>query len=398
MRLSYKEKCCLSLLFALIYLAHPYAQPYAIGKTTITFTDGSRPNNPIETDIYYPASQAGTNNPVAGGLNIRFPLISFGHGFVMTVDAYANIVNMLVPEGYIVALPKTEGDFSPSHADFGKDLAFVIESMNQQNTLNSSLFFNKVDVMNCVMGHSMGGGAAHLAASGNPLIKSIATLAAAETNPSAITAASNISIPSLVIAASNDCVTRPASNQLPMYTATKSDCKTYISITGGSHCYMANNNFNCSFGESTCTPAPTISRTEQHNLIKKYLLPWLNYQLKNNCQEGKNFEIQMRSDTKISFQSNCSFCLTSDAADINTDKLFQLYPNPFHEKIIINKSSSLIKPVALEIKNMEGKTLYSQILKSNQSFIDTRQLQKGIYILYLYHNGERLIRKIIKAE
>jgi len=374
------------------------SQPYLIGKTTITFTDPTRNNRSIPTDIYYPGIEAGANIPVAGEPNTRFPLISFGHGFLTTVDTYANIWDMLVPEGYVLVLPKTEGGFSPSHADFGKDLAFVIQSMNQLNGISTSLFFNKISPMNCVMGHSMGGGAAHLAASGSTLIKAIATLAAAETNPSSISAASGIIIPSLVIAASNDCITRPANTQLPIYTATKSDCKTYISITGGSHCFMANDNFNCNFGEATCSPAPTISRTEQNNLIKKYLLPWLNYQLKNNCQEGKNFEIQMKEDTKISFQNSCTYCLTSNAANLQADKSFQLYPNPFDEKIIFEKFTSFGNPLEVEIKSMDGKTMISQTINRNKSIIDTKGLQKGMYLFYIKKDRERSIRRMIKSD
>jgi predicted dienelactone hydrolase len=128
MRLPYQEKICFLLFCTLLSTFDVQAQPFAIGKTTITFTDGSRNNRVIETDIYYPASLSGTNVPVAGGSNIRFPVISIGHGFVMAVDAYANLWNMLVPEGYIVALPKTESSFSPSHANFGRDLAFVIDT------------------------------------------------------------------------------------------------------------------------------------------------------------------------------------------------------------------------------------------------------------------------------
>jgi predicted dienelactone hydrolase len=386
------------LIYLFIFYGAATSQPYLIGKTTLTFTDPARNNRSIPTDIYYPATQAGTNTTVAGANGTGFPLISFGHGFVMVVDAYANIWNMLVPEGYIVALPKTEGSFSPSHADFGKDLAYVIQSMYQQNTLSTSIFFNKVSPMNGVMGHSMGGGAAHLAASGSTIIKAIATLAAAETNPSAISAASNINMPTLVLAASNDCVTPPANHQLPMYTATKSSCKTYLSITGGSHCYMANDNFNCNFGEGTCSPAPIISRAEQHNLLKKFLLPWLNYQLKNNCQEGKNFETQMREDIKVTYQNNCSYCLVSQSAEMNASKTFRIYPNPFNEKVMLERLASYGTPIEIEIKSMDGKTLSREILKNNKSIIHTQHLQKGAYILYINHDSERTIQKMIKAE
>jgi hypothetical protein len=59
----------------------------------------------------------------------------------------------------------------------------------------------------------MGGGSSFLAVQYNPAITAIANLAAAETNPSAIAAAANITIPALVIAGANDCAQGQASHR-----------------------------------------------------------------------------------------------------------------------------------------------------------------------------------------
>ena len=86
------------------------AQPYQIGHTTLTFVDASRSNRSIATEIYYPADVAGDNVAVTSQNATQFPSLVFGHGFVMTWDAYQNFWNALVPNGYIIAFPKTEGD------------------------------------------------------------------------------------------------------------------------------------------------------------------------------------------------------------------------------------------------------------------------------------------------
>ena len=111
------------------------------------------------------------------------------------------------------------------------------------------------------MGHSMGGGASFLAAQLNSNIKTLVNFAPAETNPSAITAAASITIPSLIFAGVNDCVTPQNTNQIPMYNGLGSSCKTLISIIGASHCQMSNSNSLCNFGELTCTPTATITPT-----------------------------------------------------------------------------------------------------------------------------------------
>ncbi len=132
------------------------AQPFAIGSRNITFNDPARGGRAIACEIYYPASAAGTNQPVALG---RFPVLAFGHGFVMGVNAYYNLRDAFVPQGYILVLPTTEGGFSPSHGNFGLDLAYVITAMQQRGSDPISPFFERVASTAAIMGHSMGGGA-----------------------------------------------------------------------------------------------------------------------------------------------------------------------------------------------------------------------------------------------
>lgn len=295
------------LLFLAVWLLFQQiatAQPYAIGTTTITFTDPSRGNRSIETTIFYPAASAGNNVPVAGS-GVKFPVIAFGHGFVMTTTAYDNISSALVPQGYIVALPKTEGNILPDHNAFGRDLAFVISAIQNAGNTSGNIFNGKVASTSCVMGHSMGGGASFLAVQYLPSITAIAGLAPAETNPSASGAAAAISIPALIFAGGNDCVTPANQHSQLIYNNLNSDCKSYITILGGSHCQFANQNFNCSFGEATCSPSPTISRSTQQSIVNQYLIPWLNFRLKNQCQQWYAMQNQISTDPSVSLLQDC---------------------------------------------------------------------------------------------
>ncbi len=93
-------------LFALFFLiivcraGAVLAQPFQQGHVTLQLLDTSRNNRPVPVEVNYPALEAGEEVPLAPG---QFPVLSFGHGFVMTVDAYANFSNALVPLGYIMA-------------------------------------------------------------------------------------------------------------------------------------------------------------------------------------------------------------------------------------------------------------------------------------------------------
>ena len=372
------------------------AQPYAVGHTTLNLIDASRSNRSIPVEVYYPAASAGDNVAVAG--TRKFPVVSFGHGFVMTWDAYKNVWNALVAEGMIVAFPKTEGTASPSHAEFGKDLAFVILAMDLQGKNSSSLFYNKVDTMNCVMGHSMGGGAAFLAASQSVKITCIATLAAAETNPSAIKAAAALKIPALVVAGGNDCVTPPSAHQVPIHDSLKSNCKTYVSIIGGSHCQMSEDNFLCNFGEATCNPKPTISRAVQHQVLFRFVIPWLRFHLIKDCSAGYRFDSLATKDASVSVKKNCVLCPQNNAERLSSFQI-SLFPVPVEKTFNINLSGPA-NITACELFSAEGKRVFQWNLmnvNSKNLTLDLPEgLKTGVYVLRLSTNAEQQVLRIIK--
>ena len=268
------------------------AQNLNIGHSTLTFNDPNRtggfgsgggPGRQIQTEIYYPATTAGENVAVADG---QWPVIVFGHGFAMNWDAYSNIWSALVPYGYIMAFPRTESGLfpSPSHGEFGQDIALIAQKMTDAGQNSTSIFYSKISAYACAMGHSMGGGAAVLAAAQSSLFDAYLGLAPAETNPSAIAAAANLQIPSLILSGSNDGVTPPSQHHLPIFNAIPHECKSFANLIGGGHCYFANSNFNCDFGESTSSTGISLSRSEQQSLMYQQIIPWLSYFLSENCE------------------------------------------------------------------------------------------------------------------
>lgn len=301
-----------SLLIVLLFLVSVSYAQLSIGHTTITFNDPSRTGGfgsgggtgrQIQTEIYYPATSTGTNTPVASG---EFPLIVFGHGFAMSWDAYSNIWEHYVPRGYIMAFVRTESSLfpSPNHGDFGLDLKLVAQKMLELST-NNPLFMNHVYPKVGLMGHSMGGGASFLAASNNTNIDALIGLAPAETNPSSISASPNILVPSIVFSGSSDGVTPPSQHHIPMYDGMTSPCKSFVSITGGGHCYFANANFNCDFGESTSSTGISITRLQQQMATFAVLDPWLDYMLKDICASFETFEFNLTNTQGIIGQTTC---------------------------------------------------------------------------------------------
>lgn len=383
----------LLLLFAgcllSFFLSFSYAQPYPIGHKQQAFIDASRANRNITTEIYYPATTAGDNVPIANG---QFPVVVFGHGFVMVWSAYANIWNGVVPDGYIMVFPTTETGFSPVHLDFGKDLAFLVSSLQAEGLSSSSTFYGAVANTSAVMGHSMGGGSSFLAVQYNSSITALATLAPATTNPSSITAAKSITIPSIVFAGANDCVAPPATNQKPMYDSLISTCKTYVSVTGGSHCQFANSNTNCSFGEATCTPQPTITPTVQQGIVTQLLIPWLDFYLKGSCGAGTQFQGLITAGSGITSQQNCQLLCTSVNGNAANTIQVHLSPNPISGTAVIDILGFKSSTDGLELKmyDLLGNEVKQQPITENRTLISKGNLEPGIYI-YKVTNGNELL-------
>jgi len=303
----------LILLIAICFTFGLFSQ-YQVGHTTITFNDPARsggtgsgggPGRQIQTEIYYPASTAGDNVPVVAG---QFPVITFGHGFAMTWEAYSNIWQRYAAKGYILAFPRTEGGLlpAPSHGDFGTDLRQVADKMLALNTNASSIFNGKVLQRAVIMGHSMGGGATMLASANNSNIVGIVGLAPAETNPEATLAATNVSVPALIFSGTADGVTPAAEHHTPIYNGLASSCKNFVNIIGGGHCYYAQTNFNCDFGESTSSPNISIDRAQQQLLTNTILDPWLDYILNDNCEAYTSFQSALSSTTGTTGVTTCT--------------------------------------------------------------------------------------------
>ena len=362
-----------------------------IGHTIVTFVDPSRSNRQIATEIYYPATSAGDNTPVASGV---FPIITFGHGFVMAMSAYENFRDLLIPEGYILAFPKTESSFSPSHAEFGKDLKFLITEI-QSRGAGTLVPSTSVGTTSAIMGHSMGGGSSFLAAENNTTITTMVSFAAANTNPSSVTASKNISVPTLLFSGVNDCITPPSQHQNIMFDSTSAAYKTQVNITGGGHCFFANSNLNCTFGESTCSPKPTITREQQQSVTNDFLKLWLAYFLKSDCKKAEEFQDSLSVSPRINYrQSQPISCVTGINNSISLPDPFSVYPNPFSDLITLEMQDENINRVDLYNVMMQnnGKHLFAD--NDRKVTLDFSSLANGFYFIRI---NKKYFKKIMKC-
>jgi len=436
------------IFLTLLTIGESIGQNLNIGHTTITFNDplrtggfgsGGGPGRQIQTEIYYPAPIAGENVTVSNG---QWPIIVFGHGFAMNWDAYSNIWSALVPYGYIMAFPRTESSLfpAPSHDNFGKDIALVGQKLSELGQNNSSIFYTKISDYACAMGHSMGGGAAVLAASQGTIFDCYVGLAPAETNPSAIAAASNLNLPSLILSGSNDGVTPPNQHHIPIFEAIPHDCKSFANLIGGGHCYFANANFNCDFGESTSSTGISLSRAEQQGLMYQQITSWLSYFLNTSCEGyevfidypinginlnstcpamqpdvtiSQNGTILSSNSQGIAYQwflngvpisgeTNDTLLVTENFAGVyqllvyytygcqysnnivaieEDQRVLQVYPNPASDLIVIKGIAE--QDTKYSIVNLQGQTMQVGTLNADYATILLNELPNGAYFLQM---------------
>jgi len=248
--------------------------PFPVSQRTVTVT---RPNNStFSAQIRYPATSTAANAPFAASAGPA-PAVSFGHGFLSAVDLYDSTMDHLASHGYIVIATTSEGGFLPNHANFALDIRQCLTWLEQQDALKSSWLFGAVnqDAFGA-SGHSMGGGAAALAAAADVRIKCMATLAAAETNPSAAAAAGNVQRPARFIVGSQDTIVAPGTTQ-NQYTACDAP-RQFVTITGGSHCgFIDSAIIACDSG--------SISRAEQLAKTRALLLEFFDTHLRGDATD-----------------------------------------------------------------------------------------------------------------
>lgn len=371
--------CIIGLFYGTTLLAQ-----HSIGHRSLTLNDPSRARD-IPCHFYYPAATDGDNVAVSSG---QFPFIVFGHGFSIGYDAYMNFVDELVPLGFIICFPTTEGGLSPNHETFGLDLKFLANEIKAKGNTDPAFFlYQKLTTKSAIMGHSMGGGSSFLAAASNTNITTLVNFAAAETDVSAIAAASNVTVPVLVFIGEKDGVTPPVDHQIPMYNAIPAGCKGKITVLGGGHCYFANYNLACSTGELFTSPQPTISRDDQHLAVFNVLIPYLNWMLKDQGTQRTVFETTIAQTSVYNAEFSCSIAQIEEE---NVETF--VYPNPFGNELVLSASDAEVEIVTIEGKSV--KTIF--INGDSPAIIDTSNLTPGLYIMIVKTEVTIQYIKIIK--
>ncbi len=145
------------------------------------------------------------------------PAIAFGHGWLQPTSRYEELLRHLASWGVVAAAPATQLGALPSHRQFAVDLRSALDLCVGVQLGNGEVSVDP-DKLGLV-GHGMGGGCAVLTAAVDDRCRAVATLALAETMPSAVAAARECTMPGLHLAAGKDRVAPPIGHAQPVVKA-----------------------------------------------------------------------------------------------------------------------------------------------------------------------------------
>ncbi len=276
------------------------AQPYAIGHTSSKMRDTHRGNRKITVEIYYPVRSENAGSYTDYACAGKFPVICFAHGYQHPGNGYGNLTGFLVPEGYIMLCLTTAEGLLPSHRNYAADLRFLADAAVVLGNDSLSPLYGLVDTLCCLMGHSLGGGAMFHAAADNSVIDAVIALTPFDTRPSAIGAAAAVTAPTLVISGTNDCITPADKHHLPIYEGSAAQDKTYIQIIGGTHCSMGES-IKCIKAERLVGCEPGLTTAEQTAVLARYIMPWLDFFVKGDMDQGRVFNMTLTSDEAVTW-------------------------------------------------------------------------------------------------
>jgi pimeloyl-ACP methyl ester carboxylesterase len=163
------------------------------------------------------------------------PVFAFGHGYLAPIELYESTLAHLASWGITVVAPRSGGGPLPSHERFAADLVAALDHVADVAASDGGGALPVEAGARAVGGHSMGGGAAVLAAAMDPSIRTAATLNAADTRPSSAAAAREVTAPLLLVAASEDRIAPVDQHQRPIYEAAAGPAQLRI-VKGGGHC------------------------------------------------------------------------------------------------------------------------------------------------------------------
>lgn len=217
---------------------------------TVHFLNGSVEPRTLVTEVRYPAlGRAGADDvrdavPLHAGA--PYPLVVFGHGFDVTPDVYATLLDAWARAGYVVAAPVFQlgspyAPGGPDEADlvnWPRDMSFVISSMLDADSASGGPLVGMIERHRIAVSGQSDGGDTALAISFDPALRdsrvdAVVILSGAEIPMLGPFAFPSHGPPLLATQGSADTINLPSATQ--MFFAPAPHPKFLLTLIGAAH-------------------------------------------------------------------------------------------------------------------------------------------------------------------
>jgi predicted dienelactone hydrolase len=268
---------------------------YAVGYQVITFTKPSVVNpmqmRPLETYVFYPAGPGGVSSAFGAFINAPvypadapYPILMFSHGSCGYATQSIFLETYLASHGFIVVAPPHPGNTieefpscgtpaaqAASFVERPNDISFVLTQMLAANQDSGSPFFGTIDPTRIGMsGHSFGGLTTYLVMQNDS--RPIVAMPMAPAVPGTPV----LAVPSLTMLGQVDTVVNVPNIRTAYENALPP--KYLVEVKDAGH--YAFSDF-C-FPGPDCNPPTTLDQDEAHELVRRYVLPFLEVHLAGN--------------------------------------------------------------------------------------------------------------------
>jgi hypothetical protein len=232
-----------------------------VGTGTITCPrpDGTS----LRATVYYPARQAGLQQPVHPSAAPGCPIIFES---VVPPSAYSSTLTHLASWGFVVAMPNFTLRLFPDTDAMAADLGICLDGLLAESARPGALLFGAVRGDRCgFSGHSLGGACAVIqGVRESDRLKVIVSLASGNrTQPPASSVAGQLRRPLILLAGSRDWISSLPTHVGPIYAAASAPKGLFL-LSNGNH---------MQFSDSTLAPTQDglMSQEEQLAITRHYL-------------------------------------------------------------------------------------------------------------------------------
>ncbi|MBD3223008.1 hypothetical protein GF314_17400 [bacterium] len=241
----------------------------ATEEWAFTLTDPDRPGRTVPVTAIGPAVASGP-----------CPVLALGHATMTPWTEYRALAGPLAEAGWLVLLPDTENGMQADQGELADDLLLAVAAV-QDGEAALPVGMPEAGPDWALAGHSLGGGAAIVAAARRTPDAVVALAPQERARPSMIAHAGAVAAPVLVISGELDCITPPGSHHWPLHEALAATPRAMVTLHGAGHCYFAAPCEPCVGAESGCPPevGPDAHRERTLALMQ----PWLAWHVRGDA-------------------------------------------------------------------------------------------------------------------